>query len=139
MSVERAIEAETDLVGLDRVENPLAVRIVAAHDRDRIGAFALRQNIFEKPELRREVILHRAVIIEMVTAEIGEDAGAEAELIDTALGQSYRRNFRGDVADSRALHLGERRFEIDRLGRGEAVIQCAALREDPDRSNYSGG
>ncbi len=74
-----------------------------------------RQNFGEQPQLGSEVIFDVAMIVEMIAAEIGEEAGAEVERIDAALGDPDRGNFGECVTHALALHLREAGFEINRL------------------------
>ena len=139
MHVECVIHSETYFRSLHRVEHAPAVRIVAAHDRDRVRALAARQYLGEQPQLRREVVFHRRVIVEMVAAEVGEHAGAEAERIDAPFGDSNRRHLRRRMTHALALHLRERGFEIDRLRRRQSAVNFPGPDENSDRADNSRG
>ena len=113
------------------------IRIVAAHDRDRVCAVAARQYLGEQPQLGREVVFHGRVIVEMVAAEVGEHARAETERIDAPFRDSNRRHFRRRVTHALALHLRQRRFEIDRLRRRQSAVDFLAPDENSNRADNS--
>ena len=122
---------------LDRLEHAPPVRIVAAHHRDRVGALASRQNLGEQPQLRGEVVFHVAVIVEMVAAEVGEHARAEVERVDAPFCDSNRRDLGRRVTHPLALHLRERRFEIDRFGRRQSADRFLAPYKNSDGADNS--
>ena len=139
MHVERSIHSETYFRSFHRVEHAPAERIVAAHDRDSVRALAARQYLGEQPQLRREVIFDRLVIVQMVAAKVGEHAGAEVERIDAPFGDSDRRHFRRRVTHALALHLRQRGLEVERLGRRQSAVDFFAADEDSDGADDSGG
>src|ERR1022692_3835453 len=114
MNVERAIEAKSDLAHSGGVEDAASEGIVAVDHRDAIGIRTLRQDFREQPQLRREVILDAAVIIEMVASQVGEEAGAKVQRIDAPLRNADRGDFGERVAQTLLVHSGKSGFDIPR-------------------------
>ena len=54
-----------------------------------------RPGRLEEPGLGREVLLHRAVVVEVVTAQIGEGRHVEDDGVDPVLGQGVGRDLHG--------------------------------------------
>ena len=65
-----------------------------------------------------EVLLHRAVKVEMVASEIGEDRNIIVQSPHSALRQRMRRDFHHRLARAAAHSLGKKLQQIARLGRG---------------------
>src|SRR5205807_7426588 len=68
--------------------------------------------------LRREVILHCAVIIEVILREVGEDADVEFNTADTLLFERVRADFHDASLAVSAQHLRHHLLDFERLGRG---------------------
>src|SRR5579885_741464 len=139
MRIQPRLESETDLAARDRVQDALAVGIVAAHDRDGVGPSAARKYLGEQSQLGREIVLDCPVIVEMVAAEVGEQAGAKVQMIGAPFRNSDRRDFRRRHPHALALHLAQRRLDIERLRRGEAAVHLAPADKGSDRADNSGG
>ena len=83
----------------------------------------------EQPDLGGAVGLHRTVVVEVVTGEIGEDGGMDAGTLHAPLHQPDRRGFHGHHTDWRfgvCAEALEQRLQRERIRCGEAdVFQCS--------------
>ena len=73
----------------------------------------------EEPALRLEVLLHRAVEIEVILAQVREDERVEAHAVEAPEGRAVRAGLDGRAHVARVEHLAKQPLEIDRLGRRE--------------------
>ena len=81
---------------------------------ERIGGERL-----EPRELGRGVSVERAVVVEMVLGEIGENRDVEGDTVHALLVDAVGRNFHRRAATAVVGHAGEQVVELDRAGRGE--------------------
>src|SRR6187397_193350 len=88
-------------------EQPSAIRVV---DVDRGG----RSSFQEEPPLRREVPLERAVEVEMVVAEIGEDERREANTVESPKVGVVRRRLDRAAEVSALEHRPEGTLQVKR-------------------------
>src|SRR5260370_36876373 len=109
MRIERTIEPEAYLSYARRVEYTAAEWIIAAHHGDRIVMHAVGQQLGKQSQLGGEIVLNCAVIVQMVTAQVGEDRGAEIEPVRAALRQADIRYLGEGMHQPLAFHLRERR------------------------------
>src|SRR5690349_20240 len=75
------------------------------------------------------------MIIEMVAAQIGEDAGAETQLIDAPFRESDGRDFRRRGVYPSLLHSHERSLKVERLRCGKSTINFAPVKETANRAD----
>ena len=101
-------QAEGDAPVAPRQRHPRGV--VDVHHRDTGQAEQRRQL-----QLGGEVRLHRAVIVEMIAREVGEDARREGEAVEPALVEAVRRCLHRDGSASAIAQRGERRLKVDRV------------------------
>jgi hypothetical protein len=73
--------------------------------RDDSGA-TRRNELCEQPELGGEISLERRMIVQMITAEIGEAAGRHAHTVEPMLIEPVRGRFHRQMGDA---FVGERR------------------------------
>ena len=73
----------------------------------------------EEPPLRLEVLLHRAVQVEVVLAQVREDEHVEAHAVEPPQRGTVRARLDGRAAIARIEHLPEEALQVDRLGRRE--------------------
>ena len=92
----------------------------------------------EEPALRLEVLLHRAVEIEVVLAQVGEDERVEADTVEAAERRAVRAGLDGRAQVARVEHLTEEALEIDRLGRRERRWPRLAADLPLDRPHEAG-
>ncbi len=71
----------------------------------------------EELRLRRAVGRHRAVIVEMVAREIGEQRDVEGDAVDAALIETVRRHLHRDRARTRRLVAREHLLQLRRIRR----------------------
>jgi len=101
--------------------------IVGIDDRPRGKAFrALRQDVREKTFLRAEVIVHGAVVVQVVLGQVREDPDRELAVVDPGEVDRVRGNLGDDVGRSLAEHLGEDPLKIKRFGGGVRSGQSLA-------------
>jgi hypothetical protein len=121
---------------LDRLlaESPQLVRETATmrvRNVDRgAWAVAVHVGLGEEPALRVEVLLHRAVKVEVVLAQVGEDQHPEADAEQALQGGAVGGGLERARAVARVQHLAEGALEIDRLaGRpgGRAALSADAV------------
>ena len=105
--VRLGVQAEGDAPVTPRKCHPRGV--VDVHHRDTGQAEQRRQL-----QLGGEVRLHRAVIVEMIAGEVGEDARREAEPVEPALVEAVRRGLHGDGGASTVAQCGEGGLKVDR-------------------------
>ena len=97
----------------------MTVAIVDVDDRDRALLFLLRYDSLEQFRLRLEIILHRAVKIEMVLRQVRENGDVPFDAACPFLGQRMRRDFHGGSATAGIDNLGEQLLHVERF-RGRA-------------------
>ena len=73
----------------------------------------------EEALLSTEVLLHRAVIVEVVTREVREDTATEVHPSGTMLRHSVGADLHEDVRTARCLHTSKERLQLG--GRGRSV------------------
>ena len=89
---------------------------------------AMRGEIIQQTRFRVAVRLHRAVVVEMVAREIGEDDGIEDQPLDAMLVQRVGRHFHGHVARTGVDEDAQRTLKLDRSRRSESrVLERAAF------------
>ncbi len=110
----------------------LAVRVVEIHHGDRLLAVGLGGEVLEPRELGRGIRVDRAVVVEVVLGEIGEDRGVEGDALDSLLVDPVGRDFHRGAAAAVIDHAGEQAVEFDRsrrgVGRGDR--RFAVINED---------
>jgi hypothetical protein len=70
-------------------------------------------------ELGSEIGFHRAVIVQMITGEIGENPSRKEDSIEAALVETVRRCLHDDVLNASGHQLGQGTLQVDRAGRRE--------------------
>ena len=95
-----------------------AVSIVDVHDGDRLLLRLLRREIGEELHLRIEVLLHRAVKIEMVLGQIGEDGDVPLDPASPLLRDRVRRDFHRRRFAAGVHDLREQLLQLERKWRG---------------------
>ena len=83
----------------------------------------------EELRLRRAVGRHRAVVVEMVAREVGEQRDVERDAVDAALVEAVRRHFHRDRARARRLEAREQLVQ-----RAASGVVCVAGRERADEA-----
>ena len=116
---EVAADAETvfdDATGageaFDQFATPKIVRIDHQRGTRRVSGD------FEELHLGLEVLLHRAVVVEMVLREVGEDGGGKRQAMSAMLIERVRRNFHRASAAAMSAHLREQGLDFEALRRG---------------------
>ena len=94
----------------------------------------------KQPRLGAPVVRHRAVVIEMIASEVGEQRHIELDAGHAPLFQSMRRNFHRHCACAFAIPLAQLAVQPRRIGRsvdacfqriGKSVTQRARHRAMP--------
>jgi hypothetical protein len=88
----------------------------------RVDDAAQRMARSEEHCLRLEVLLHRAVVVEVVVTEVGEDRDVEMDALDPCLDQRVARHLHGDrmtmaVGLLAVAHTGQHPLHLGGLGR----------------------
>ena len=107
---------QLDLQALGLIRQPGTEAVIDVDDRCRALA-PLRQGC-EQPFLRREITLHRPVIIEMVTGQVREDADIELDAVDPLLVERMRAHFHHARLAVRLQHLRHHLVNLDGFRRG---------------------
>ena len=110
---------QLNLQALSLVRQPGAKAVINVDDRCRALA-PLRQG-GEQPFLRREIILHRPMIIEMVTGQVREDADIELDAVNALLVERVGAHFHHAGLAVRLEHLRHHLLHFD-------GFRCRALR-----------
>src|SRR5262249_33432024 len=82
----------------------------------------------EQAQLGGKISAERRVIIEMIAPEIGEAAGAHVHAVETALIESMRGGFDGEMRPTFARELIERAVQGNRVGGGERAVDLVLRR-----------
>ena len=117
VKVSRRVEPEGEgrAAPRDHVPRP----VVLVHRRDGAGPEQV-----EQAKLGGEVLLHGAVVVEMVAGDVGERRGREDQSVEPSLVEAVRRRFHRHVADPARGESGEGPLQVDgarrreRAGRG---------------------
>ena len=72
----------------------------------------------EELHLRLEILLHRAVVVEMVLREVREDGGGKRQAMSAMLIERVGGDLHGAGTAAIAAHLGEQALNLQRLRRG---------------------
>jgi len=105
------IDAERDR-GEIEIPEPTARGVIDVHH----GALAPLP--CEQSSLRREVRVHRCVVIQMILREVREDGAREPDPSDAVLIEAVGRDLHRDRSHTFVPHLGEESLQVGRLGRG---------------------
>ena len=109
-----------------------AVRIADVHRRRR------RSDTGEQPPLRLEVLLHVAVEVEVVLAQVRERERVEADTVEAAIVRAVGRGLEDDGLVPGVDHLPEQPLQVDRL-RGRVRRGPPDAADDPlDGSDHRG-
>ena len=111
------VDAERHHLDRRGVDEPPSVRIVDVDDSDH-GATGLEQQ-----RLGPEVLLDRAVQVEVVAPEVGEHGGVEPGAVDAVQGEGVRRHLHHHRALALVAELGEAGLQLGRLRRRERARQ----------------
>ena len=79
----------------------------------------------EQQRLGPEVLLDRAVEVEVVASEVGEHGGVEPGAVDAVQGEGVRRHLHHHRAVALVAHLGEAGLQLGRLWGRERARQRA--------------
>ena len=92
----------------------------------------------EQLGLRSGVALERAVIVQVIARQVGEDRGIEAHAIDTMLVERMRRHFHRETSHACVAQFGELTVHRDGIrGRVRHCLQCIDAAET-DRARVCG-
>ncbi len=104
----------------------------------------VRRFVFKKQTcLRIAVVLHAAVIIDVITAEIRKQGDIEVHAVDTVLAQAVRRNLHRDVRGAIIPEPGQLAMHLDTVGGRQAGgginftdpgTECAEIGGGPSQS-----
>src|SRR5215831_1677093 len=118
-----------------QTEKLAAIFVVDVENRraGRLGA-----TTFEEHALRGKVFVHRAMVVEMITREVGEDCNIEGNRIDAFLFECVGRDLHNRFGDAFGESLSQKLVEFERFrggvrcgknSSGNVVFDCA----DKDR------
>ena len=99
---------------LAQLDEPLPVLIVKVDDG---GSRRLRARSLEENRLGREIIFHRAVIVEMIASQIGEHGYIEWNSKGPLLLQRVRRNLHHRFRTTGCNRAREELVQLQRFGR----------------------
>ena len=80
------------------------------------------RSVLEQAQLRVAVGVDRAVVVEVVAAEIGEARGREAHAVEPALLDAVRGRLHGEMGDAVAGEPVEGLVQRDRIGRRQRAV-----------------
>ena len=103
-----------------RRHDPLRHRVVGVHHRGRGLHGARRVAAVEQHELGVEVGLERAVVVEVVVAQVREHRHVEVEPVAAALDQGVAAQLERHGLHAGVRHLAQQRLQLGGLGRGVA-------------------
>ena len=112
-----AISHDRNFAG-EATDQFFTVAIVDVNDRAGLLFFRLRSEIMEQFGLGLEIIFHRAMKIEVVLGQIGEDGDVPFDSAGSFLGQRVRRDFHRGGAATGVDDLREQFLNVERFGRG---------------------
>ena len=122
--------------GVEHLARALAVQrhherrqVAAAHVRPRLSH---ARHLLRQLQLRREIRLHRLVVVEMVLGEIGERAAGEARLAGAVLAERVGRDLHHAVGAAVRLHRRENLPELLERRGGVAGREAPRAVEDLD-------
>ena len=92
----------------------------------------------EEPPLGLEVLLQRAVQVEMILGQVREDERVETNPTEPPEGRAVRGRFDRGAPVPRVEHLPEETLELDRLGCGEGRATLLAADDPADGPDQSG-
>ena len=121
-AVEDHSSARTSASGIQAEGDPPATR----RQRAQAGSSALtisnpdQAEQRAQPHLGGEIVLHRAVIVEMLVGQVGEDARGEGEPVEPALVEAVRGGLHRHVGHAPRRKRGQGRLQVDRPRRGQA-------------------
>jgi hypothetical protein len=121
---------EADSTLAHRRDHRLTLRPVGVDDRGAV----LGQERREQPELRLEVGLRRAVVVEVVVAEIGEARRRQAYPVEAALLDAVRRGFHRQFGHAVAGEPVEGLVQGDRVGGRQRAVGRARGGDDAERA-----
>ena len=96
----------------------------------------------EEQTLGREILLHRAVIVEVIAGEVGKHGHIEIDACGAALVEAVAGNFRDQFGCSVRDAFGHKFKEIARLGRGVdrgPNLACDVIFDRADQHGLAGG
>ena len=91
----------------------------------------------EQLGLGRGVLVHVAVEVQMILAQVGVDGGGEAQRADPAKRDAVRGDLERDDLDTGFEHARQRALQVDGLGGREGRGLLEARAPDTDRSDVS--
>ena len=94
------------------------------------------QRAGEEPRLGREVVLDRAVVVEVVAAQIGEGGGPEPASVHPVLGQAVRRDLDRGRVRAAVGRLGQGPLQVAGLGGGQRAGEGADLDSVSPRASH---
>jgi hypothetical protein len=121
--------------GAELVGQSGAPRIAGVHHGDAVEG----QVLDEEPALGGEVPLHVAVVVEVVTGEVGEAGGGEAQPGHPLLRQRVRGDLHHHQGGAGVAHLAEQRLHGGGLGRGVGGGALDAGEPVRDGPHHAGG
>ena len=120
-------------------EQLAAVFVIGIEDR---GARGFGAAAFEQKPLGAEVIVHGAVVVEMIAREVGEDGDVEGDSEYALLREGVRGDFHYAFGDAEGESLGEELIELKGLGRGVGRGKNFAgdmIFDGADENGFAGG
>ena len=102
------------------------------------NAWRGHQAAVEKFSLRRKVVLHRAVKIEVVASEVGKDGHIKGQAVNTALGEGVRGDFHYCLGGSGVRAIAKELEQIARLGGSVGRIASCAHHVILDGADQNG-
>ena len=113
------------------LQEHIRIRPIRIDDGRRIA----RQQRVEEAQLCRRIGFGRAVIVEMIAAEIGEARRIEAHAVEAALVDAVRGRLHGKARDAIVRQTVEALVQGDRIGRRQRAVGCAVRRDDAERAD----
>ena len=95
-----------------------AERIIGVDHRHRLFAARISRKRMKPIGLGAEVRIHRAVIIEMILAQVGENAGIKSDRRHALLMNAVRGNFHRHTTAAVVAHAGDQLQKRHRIWRG---------------------
>ena len=129
VGLDAVTEADDAAGGLVASDEFAAPEVVAIDDE---VAVALGGDDLKETDFGSEVVLHAAVVVEVVLSEIGEDGGLEGEAVGALLVEGVGGDFHGAAAAAVGAHFGEELldFQAFRGGVGGGDLGAAEVVED---------
>ena len=97
------------------------------------------QKIGEQAQLGVAIFIHRRVIIEVITAEIGKGDGFKIDAVQPPLIETVARCFKGDMVNALRLERAHRLMERAGVRRGQSAFDMTGRRIDAKRTDAGTG